>query len=194
VLLRLWLAGEGIRATELLVDFDRETVAARPGCGFGVIPGRWSWQYGLTMPSTTKTPGRARKPSMTDSHKAALAVGREEGRAVKAYLEALDAIQPRRRGRKRTTESIEKRLMAVAAALPTAGALERLHLTQERADLQAELAAAANAEASDLTALRVRFVKVARAYGERKGISYKTWREVGIDAATLREAGIQRAS
>ena len=49
---------------------------------------------------------------MSDTHKAALAEGREQGRAVRRYLEALEAHKPRR-GRKRTPESMEKRLAAI---------------------------------------------------------------------------------
>ena len=53
------------------------------------------------MPAKTK---RTRSP-MSDSHKAALAEGREQGRAVRRYLEALEAHKLKR-GRKRTQESI----------------------------------------------------------------------------------------
>ena len=55
---------------------------------------------------------------MSDSHKAALALGRDEGRSVRRYLEALEAHKPRR-GRKRTPESIKKRLAAIEAQLPS---------------------------------------------------------------------------
>ena len=49
---------------------------------------------------------------MSDSHKAALAEGREQGRAVRRYLEALEAHKPKR-GRKRTPDSVQKRLAAI---------------------------------------------------------------------------------
>ena len=52
-------------------------------------------------------PGR--KTKMTDEHKQALAEGRELGRAVRDYLEALEAHKPKR-GRKRTPDSVKKRL------------------------------------------------------------------------------------
>jgi hypothetical protein len=137
-----------------------------------------------------KTPGR--KPgTMTDEHKAALAAGRDEARQVKAYLEALDAVGPKKRGRKRTKESIAKRLSAIDAAMGEASALVRLQLMQERSDLEAELSTM-DAEPVDTTALREAFVKVAKAYGERKGITYDTWRAVGVDAPTLKAAGIPR--
>ena len=38
------------------------------------------------------------------------------------------------------------------------------------------------------------FVKSAKGYGERKGISYAAWREVGVSAATLKAAGISRGA
>ena len=50
---------------------------------------------------------------MTDSHKAALERGRAEGRIVRDYLEALRSNKPKR-GRKRTADSINKRLAAHA--------------------------------------------------------------------------------
>src|SRR3989442_11329374 len=82
-------------------------------------------------------PKRSRAP-MSDTHKAALAEGREEGRAVRRYLEALEAHRPRR-GRKRTPESIKKQLAAVEKRLSDADALTRLQMTQQRMDLQRQL-------------------------------------------------------
>ena len=145
------------------------------------------------MPAAKKASQTVKK-SMSDAHKAALAAGREEGRAVRAYLEALDARQPRKRGRKRTPDSIRRRLSAIAATLPEASPIERLHLTQERSDLQAELQAMEAGGDTDLGQLRDVFIKVAKSYGERRGVSYSTWREVGVDAGTLREAGIGRGA
>ena len=56
-----------------------------------------------------------KKRTVTDSHKAAMAQGRTESRAISAYLEALESHRPKR-GRKRTPESIDKRLAALEAA------------------------------------------------------------------------------
>ena len=39
----------------------------------------------------------------------------------------------------------------------------------------------------------VRFAEAARAYGERKGISYAAWRAAGVSPAALKRAGISRA-
>ena len=129
--------------------------------------------------------------AMTDEHKAALAQGRAEGRAVKAYLEALAANKPKR-GRKRTPESIGKRLEKIAAELDDAEPMAKLQLVQERMDLEAELERMG--EQVDMTGLEDDFVAVAKAYGERKGISYAAWREVDVPAAVLKRAGVGRGS
>ena len=76
-----------------------------------------------------------RQRRMSDEHKAALAEGREQGRVVRRYLEALESHRPKR-GRKRTPDSIAKRLAAIDEQLGTADALNRLHLVQERLDLE----------------------------------------------------------
>jgi len=127
---------------------------------------------------------------MSDTHKAALAEGREQGRAVRRYLEALEAHKPRR-VRKRTPESMEKRLTAIEEKLPQADPLTRLQLVQERMDLQRQLEAADSTV--DMQALEDEFVKAAPDYSRRKGITYAAWREAGVDPAVLRRAGIRRA-
>ena len=48
--------------------------------------------------------------------------------------------------------------------------------------------------ATDLTELENSFVEVAKAYGDRKGISYASWREVGVTAAVLKRADIGRGA
>jgi hypothetical protein len=126
---------------------------------------------------------------MSDSHKAAMERGRAEGRVVRDYLEALRSSKPKR-GRKRTAETINARLEKIDDELTTASAIEELQLLQERRDLQAELD---NMDSGvDLDELERAFVDVAKAYGERKGIAYATWRDVGVSAATLKRAGIGR--
>jgi uncharacterized protein YicC (UPF0701 family) len=128
---------------------------------------------------------------MTDSHKAALAEGRSQGRAVRRYLEALEAHRPKR-GRKRTPDSIRKRLERIESEIGDADPLKRLQLIQERLDLQDELAASETTV--DISELEAEFVKAAKGYAERKSISYAAWRELGVPAATLKEAGIGRGS
>jgi hypothetical protein len=108
---------------------------------------------------------------------------------VREYLDALRNNRPKR-GRKRTPETISARLDAIEEALLDASAIDELKLIQERRDLQAELATMG--DTVDMEALEAAFVKVAKAYSERQGIAYSTWREVGVSAATLKAAGVAR--
>lgn len=127
--------------------------------------------------------------AMTSEHKEALAIGREQSRAVRRYLEALEQNRPRR-GRKRTPDSIERQLEVVVKALKSADPLRRLNLVQKKRDLEAELGH--SEEGVDIGALEADFVDSAKAYADRKGISYASWREAGVDAVVLRKAGIAR--
>ena len=138
------------------------------------------------MPQTP----RKRTP-MSKEHKAALAEGRDQGRAVRRYLEALEAHKPRR-GRKRTPESLKKRLDELESAIAVADPLQRLRLVQERLDLQAALEASESKV--DLDKLEKEFVDAAAPYSDRKGISYSAWREIGVPAAVLERAGISRSA
>jgi hypothetical protein len=136
------------------------------------------------MPTKTRAP-------LSEEHKTALAEGRDQGRIVRRYLEALEANKPRR-GRKRSPESIRNRLSAIETELPSADPLKRLHLIQERLDLQAALEATDAGE--DIAQLEDAFVTVAASYGERKGITYTAWRELGISSSVLTRAGISRSA
>ena len=127
---------------------------------------------------------------MSNEHKAALAAGRTESRVVKNYLDALESNRPKR-GRKRTPDSIKKRLTDIEASLPDADPLGRLNLVQERMDLQQELEAMGTKV--DMGSLEDDFVKVASSYSARRGISYAAWREIGVDASVLKKAGLTRA-
>src|SRR5258706_168504 len=133
---------------------------------------------------------RGPKGPMTDEHKAALATGRNEGNAVRNYLEALRNNNPKR-GRRRTRESIASRLTAIDSELESADPMNELRLRQERRDLQAEVASMG--AKVDISALENGFVSVAKSYSTRQGISYATWREIGVDAAVLKRAGISRS-
>lgn len=127
---------------------------------------------------------------MTDTHKAALAAGRTEGRVVREYLEAIRSNKGKP-GRKRTPESVAQRLKAIDAELAGASPVRELELVQERIDLEHELTTMQTKV--DPTTLESKFAEVAAAYSARKGISYAAWRAVGVDAAVLKKAGISRS-
>jgi len=133
---------------------------------------------------------RGPKSPMTAEHKAALAKGRAEGRIVREYLEGLRATKPKR-GRKRTPETISKRLDAITVEMAAASPIDELLLVQERKNLEAERAAMSNS--IDMDALERDFVRVAKSYADSKAISYSSWRDVGVPASVLKGAGITRS-
>lgn len=125
---------------------------------------------------------------MSEEHKAALAQGRRESRAIKAYLEALGSRRP---GRPVTADSVRKRIESIDEKLAgEEDPLKQLDLRQERLDAEATLKEVEAKE--DIDELEKSFVEVAKSYSERKGISYAAWRQVGVPASTLKEAGIPR--
>lgn len=131
-----------------------------------------------------------KKRAVSDEQKVAMAEGRAQSRSIAPYLEALEAHKPKR-GRKRTTESIDKRLAAIDHELEDANQIKRLSLVQERLDLLAERETLQREV--DLSNYEEDFVRNAKSYGERKGISYQAWRELGVPASVLKRAGITRA-
>lgn len=133
---------------------------------------------------------RRKRGPMSSSHKQALSEGRELGRAVRLYLEAMEQNKPKR-GRKQTPDSIKKRLVAIDEKLASTGGTTRLQLIQERISLQDKLKIVDIKV--DLSGLEKDFIKSAKGYGEKKNISYAAWREAGVQADVLKKAGIGRA-
>ncbi|BAN04205.1 hypothetical protein YM304_38910 [Ilumatobacter coccineus YM16-304] len=127
---------------------------------------------------------------MSDSHKAALAKGRAEGKIVREYLEGLRATKPKR-GRKRTPETIKAQLDEIDATIADANPMDELLMIQKRRDLTDELDAMS--KTVDMKALEDAFVGAAKSYSESKKISYASWRDVGVEASVLKRAGISRS-
>ncbi len=126
---------------------------------------------------------------MSAEHKAALAKGRAQSRAVRDYLNHLDA--GRKRGPKVTRGALESRLAETRKAIDEEGdPARRLELIQKRMDDEDRLANLG--DETDSAALEAAFVDAAKEYGERKGISYSAWRELGVSAAVLKRAGVPR--
>jgi hypothetical protein len=125
--------------------------------------------------------------AMSKEHKAALAQGRKEARAIKAYLSALGGRRP---GRPVSKESLTKRMERVNEKLEASDdPLEVVDLIQAKLDIEKALAELDKSQ--DLRALELGFVEYAAAYSERKGVTYTAWREFGVPAAVLRQAGIK---
>ena len=127
--------------------------------------------------------------AMTDDHKAALAQGRAEARAIKAYLTV--ATTPKKQGRPVTRASLEDRIATLDKKAQTEDdPLARVELIQARIDAERSLDDLGTA--ADLEALESGFVEYAAGYSDRKGITWTAWREAGVPAATLRKAGIKQ--
>lgn len=126
---------------------------------------------------------------MSDEHKAALAKGREQGRAVREYLAALE--QDRKPGRPVDRATIEAKLPEIQAQIDVEpDPAKRVELIQKRLDLEERLVELG--QEPDLNALAKEFAKVAAEYSERKSITYPAWREAGVPAQVLKQAGIKR--
>lgn len=124
---------------------------------------------------------------VSPEHKAAMAAGRQNAAAVRAYLDALDEQSPKRRGRQISPEQLQKRLDAANEALPTLSGIKWVEKRQEILDLEERLAEV-DSEPQDISELEAAFVSAAKPWAESKGISKKVLREAGVPAAVLKRA------
>lgn len=129
---------------------------------------------------------------LTEAHKEARGEGRTQQAAVQAYLDGLEALQPVRRGPKRTEEQIREAIARNARIIrdDRKNSTERLVATQKKLDLEAELEEML--AIPKIEHLREKFVEHALPYAKRHKITYRAWREMGVEPATLKAAGITR--
>ncbi len=126
---------------------------------------------------------------LSPEHKEALARGRQEAKVVRNYLEALHTGG--QRGRPIDRQSLEARIERLQSHInEESNAARRVELIQQRLDAERRLAGLE--ESTDRESLERNFIEVAQAYSQRRGITYAAWREVGVPAAVLKEAGITR--
>ena len=125
---------------------------------------------------------------MSNSHKEALVNGRAESRVIRDYLQLIDAQRPRR-GRRRSLETITRRLREIEIEIPLSQPLQRIHLLQERINLNAELATRSLSRTQQ-TQLEKNFIKVAKSFSERHHISPEAWSEFGVSPRVLHLAGM----
>ncbi len=125
---------------------------------------------------------------MSPEHKAKIAASREETAAIKAYLELLGDRRP---GRPVTTDSVNAKIAKLEAKLAAdSDPLVKVTVTQALLDAKAQLKSLSTEV--DTAAAEAGFVKYAKAYSARKGISYTAWRSVGVSSEVLKKAGIAR--
>jgi len=153
------------------------------------------------MPPAKKAAKKARKPAkkaarkpaarrLSASHKRALAEGRTMSATVDRYLSAVNT--PKRRGRKVSKSALEQRLAAARAKARSATGVDKVLAAQEVRDLQGRLAALGSSGGADLKSLEASFVKIAKRFGENRGIGYGAWRDAGVPAVVLKKAGVAR--
>ncbi len=116
----------------------------------------------------------------------------DQERLVRRYLSALETSKPGR-GVKRAADAVGNRITKIDELLVSADPLTRVHLTQERIELHAEYVRITNGNHPDVSQLERDFVRVVRSYGDRHGITYAAWRQVGVEATVLEQAGIHKA-
>jgi len=147
------------------------------------------------MPAAKKT---ARKPAekttkkrtLSSAHKKALSEGRSLSATVNAYLSAVNT--PGRRGRKVSRATLETRLTDARTRVKSATGVDKVLAAQEVRDLQAKLAQMSTTTGVDVKRLEGDFVKVAKRFGENRGITYGAWRDAGVPAVVLKKAGVPR--
>lgn len=148
------------------------------------------------MPTATKkrtakkATKKTAKRTMSSAHKKALAEGRNMSATVDRYLAAINT--PKKRGRKVSVGSLRTRLAAAKERAQSTVGVERVLAAQEVRDLRDRLASAEATTTTDIKKLEQDFVKVAKAFSERRGVSYGAWRDAGVPPAALRKAGIAR--
>ena len=137
---------------------------------------------------TVKKP--AAKRTLSSSHKKALAEGRTMSATVDRYLAAVNS--PQRRGRKVTKTTLNERLAEARDRAKTATGVDRVLAAQAVRDLDSRVAQLDSASGVDLKSLETAFVKIAKKFGDTRGIAYGAWRDAGVPAAVLKRAGIAR--
>jgi len=134
-----------------------------------------------------KRPG-ARK--LSAAHKRALAEGRTMSATVDRYLSAVNT--PKRRGRKVSKAALEQRLTVARTKARSATGVEKVLAAQDVRDLQIRIANMSVASGGDIKSLEAAFVKIAKRFGENRGIGYGAWRDAGVPAVVLKKAGVAR--
>jgi hypothetical protein len=135
----------------------------------------------------TATPAARR---LSAAHKRALADGRTMSATVDRYLSAVNT--PKRRGRKVSKAALEQRLARARVTAKSATGVEKVLAAQEVRDLRNRIAGMEAANGSDVKSLEADFVKIAKRFGENRGIGYGAWRDAGVPAAVLKKAGVAR--
>lgn len=101
-----------------------------------------------------------------------------------------------RRGPKVTKESLERKLERLNARInsPNVSPARKASAIQDRLDIEQHLASfnENEAESANPEELTDEFKKVVAEYSDSHGITWMAWREMGVPAAVLKDAGLPR--
>jgi hypothetical protein len=140
--------------------------------------------------ATKKAAKRPGERKLSAAHKRALAEGRTMSATVDRYLSAVNT--PKRRGRKVSKSALEQRLAEARIKAKSATGVEKVLAAQDVRDLQSRIANMSVASGGDIKSLEAAFVKIAKRFGENRGIGYGAWRDAGVPAVVLKKAGVPR--
>jgi hypothetical protein len=140
--------------------------------------------------ATKKAAKRPGERKLSAAHKRALAEGRTMSATVDRYLSAVNT--PKRRGRKVSKPALEQRLAVARTKARSATGVEKVLAAQDVRDLQLRIASMSVASSDDIKSLEAAFVKIAKRFGENRGIGYGAWRDAGVPAVVLKKAGVAR--
>lgn len=182
-----------IPTAQLVIDQKLECDAGVPNMPATKMTARPS--LGRKNPRTTKKVARkalqrGAHRTLSAKHKRALAEGRAMSATVDRYLAAVTT--PKRRGRKVSMATLEQRLVNARARFKAAAGVEKVLAAQEIRDLQAKIAQQQSTSRVDVRSLEASFVKIAKKFGENRGIAYGAWRDAGVPAPVLKRAGVAR--
>lgn len=141
-----------------------------------------------TRPAAKKA---RKKPALTASHKKALAEGRAMSSIVDHYLVTVNTPKPR--GRKVSKADLVTRLAKAQTEAKNGNGIGRLLAAQDVRDLKARIHIVTSMNGSgDHKGAETAFVKIAKTFGDKRGITYGAWRDAGVPAPVLKRAGIAR--
>ena len=135
----------------------------------------------------TKSPAQRK---LSAAHKQALAEGRTMSAVVDRYLSAVNT--PKRRGRKVSKAALVQRLADARAKAKSSSGVDKVLAAQDVRDLEIRIANMDSASGGDIKSLESAFVKIAKRFGENRGIGYGAWRDAGVPAVVLKKAGVAR--
>ncbi|MCY3538842.1 MAG: hypothetical protein OXH10_03145 [bacterium] len=125
---------------------------------------------------------------ISEQHRAALAKGRRDSTKVRRYLKAVSNGVAKSNGQ---AQLLENKLERLGETIKTeTDPLAKVQLVQKRINLEGKLNG--SKMPLDFKAVEADFIQVAVSYSRRHQISYSAWREVGVPAKILQEAGIRR--